>query len=518
MDLTAGASVGEGSGHQSHRRLLRLEGLAPQLLFAILVAINCIRLYRHAMWRDELQAFMLAAASSTPLELFANLKYEGHPGLWHLLLWVITRFTSDPIWMQVAHLLIALGIWALIWRASPFKPFEKLLLLLSYYLFWEYFVLSRNYALGVLLGFGFIALWVHRPEQRFWSFVLLGLLANTSVYAAIWSVGLAALFIFRNRTDWRALLPGAAIYLGLCVLAIATMFPAYDSSMHRPPNLGIGRLNIAVVVGAFVPLFKPFVHDALTFIGAPVKLANALGNPARLLTKFLEASPGWAAVVLTLPILACLSIVRDRWLSASYAIIFIGIMSFSEAWNFEGEPRHYGFLFIALIGVVWIWRARPGTSVSTVWLALLLVNAVGGLTTLSSELRPYSQSRQVANWLEQSQSGDDFVIGSRDSQVSAVAGYLGRPIYYLECECFGTFVKWSKTRISRLGEDEFLVRIARALKTQRKSTAIVIVHQPFDLAAEYPALNLAFERLERFSPAMSDETYVAYRVTKRGPD
>ena len=68
------------------------------------------------MWRDELQAFMLAAASQTPLDLFAKLKYgaEGHPGLWYLLLWLVTRFTTDPIWMQASQLLIAIAIWLLI--------------------------------------------------------------------------------------------------------------------------------------------------------------------------------------------------------------------------------------------------------------------------------------------------------------------------------------------------------------------------------------------------------------------
>ena len=135
------------------------------------------------MWRDELQAFMVAAASNTPLDLFAKLKYEGHPGLWHLLLWVITRFTTDPVAMQVLHLVIALGVWVLVWRLSPFRPVGKLLLLLSYYLFWEYFVVSRGYALGVLLGFGFVALQARRPEQRFSPWVLLGLLANTTVFA-----------------------------------------------------------------------------------------------------------------------------------------------------------------------------------------------------------------------------------------------------------------------------------------------------------------------------------------------
>lgn len=61
----------------------------PNLIFGLLIVFNTIRLFRHTMWRDELQAFMLAKASRTPLELFAKLQYEGHPGLWHLLLWVM---------------------------------------------------------------------------------------------------------------------------------------------------------------------------------------------------------------------------------------------------------------------------------------------------------------------------------------------------------------------------------------------------------------------------------------------
>ena len=166
----------------------RLRPRVPDLLFGLFVIVNTVRMFRHVMWRDEFQAFMLAAASSTPLDLFAKLKYEGHPGLWHLVLWVITRFTADPLWMQVAQLLIALGIWVLVWRVSPFTKIEKFLLVLSYYLFWEYFVVSRSYGLGVLLGFGFIALQTKRPEQRFWPWVLLGLLANTSVFGTIWSL------------------------------------------------------------------------------------------------------------------------------------------------------------------------------------------------------------------------------------------------------------------------------------------------------------------------------------------
>src|SRR5215469_18650132 len=43
-------------------------------------------LLHHEMWRDEIQDWLLARDSNSVPRLFANLKYEGHPGLWYLLL------------------------------------------------------------------------------------------------------------------------------------------------------------------------------------------------------------------------------------------------------------------------------------------------------------------------------------------------------------------------------------------------------------------------------------------------
>ena len=38
-------------------------------------------LSNHEMWRDEIQAWLLARDSTSVPNLFANLKYEGHPAL-----------------------------------------------------------------------------------------------------------------------------------------------------------------------------------------------------------------------------------------------------------------------------------------------------------------------------------------------------------------------------------------------------------------------------------------------------
>jgi hypothetical protein len=80
----------------------------------------------------------------------------------------------------------------------------------------------------VLLGFGFAALQARPPEQRFWPWVLLGLLANTAVFGTIWSFGLGLFYALRNRQEWRLILPGAAVYAALAALAVVTMLPAPD--------------------------------------------------------------------------------------------------------------------------------------------------------------------------------------------------------------------------------------------------------------------------------------------------
>src|SRR5262249_31231230 len=193
------------------------------------------------------------------------------------------------------------------------------------------------------------------------------------------------------------------------------------------------------VESAFFPFFSPFVEDA-DFTGRIV---------AKLST--LPESPAELSLFLVLPFLVCLSAVQDRLLVATYAATVIGILLFIRICNYEFEPRQHGFLFIALIGTVWMWRAFPGKPTSWVWIGLLAVNALGGLTTLSSELRPYSQSRNTAIWLEQNHLLDSFLIGSVKS--SSVAGYLRRPLYYLECECFDTYVIYSKP-IRRLDVEE----------------------------------------------------------------
>ena len=315
-------------------------------LFILLIVVNVIRTLRHAMWRDELQIFMLALYSSSPWSLLLKLKYEAHPGLWYMLVWVITRVTSDPMWMQVMHIGLAIGVWIIIYWWSPFSRLEKILLLLSYFLFWEYFVISRNYVLIALIAFAFIALRERRPRPEFILWLLLGLLANVHVFGAIWSMVLAAMLAMEGVRRRSVPIAGAAVYLILLVFAIATMVPAADfGPWAHDVRFSVSRLNadLTVPFGAFVPLRPDSIRDAVAFIAHPETASIPQfwnSNPTDDFVALTHADtdhPVRLALVFAVPIAACWLIARDPLLVLEFTLVYLGIVLFANIWDFPGS-------------------------------------------------------------------------------------------------------------------------------------------------------------------------------------
>ncbi len=488
--------------------------------FVLLLIVNAVRVFRHALYDDEVQAWLIARVSATPVALFHNLRYEGHPGLWHLLLWVITRFTADLTAMQALQLAIGAATWYLVYRCSPFSLAEKFLLLFSYFLFWEYFVMSRSYGLMALLGFGFVALRARWPERVVLPWLLLGLLANTVVFGAIWSMALAMFLglaqILPTRSLSRGTACGGAIYLACLALAIATMAPAPDGNFKTPiAQLDPARLAVVVdhfVSRAFVPISAELLrHPATAFSGA----WRDFWNPG---LDLITGLPGIIVVWMALIVAARAAgsvMNRDRTLAViepigAVIVTFIGALIFSYVWQI-GNSRHSGVLFLAVVGAAWLLRARQNGRAPRWWITLLVVNALGGLITLQSELRPFSEARATAQWLAQNGLDRAFLMAADDPQVS-IAGYLDRPIYDLGCQCSRRFIEWTAQRQADLTPATIEQRIIRAL--DRSSDAgdnILILTTPFAPSAAAP---FTAPLLQAFTGAALDhETFYVYRVT-----
>src|SRR5258707_14263361 len=102
-----GASSGPGAicRHKPfHNRKAWLATMAFHIFFLMLIVVNVVRTLRHPMWRDEMGTFQIATASASLWELLSKLQYTTHPGLWYSLVWLATRFTSDPTSMAIMHI------------------------------------------------------------------------------------------------------------------------------------------------------------------------------------------------------------------------------------------------------------------------------------------------------------------------------------------------------------------------------------------------------------------------------
>jgi hypothetical protein len=173
-------------------------------------------------------------------------------------------------------------------------------------------------------------------------------------------------------------------------------------------------------------------------------------------------------------------------------------------------------VFLALIASAWSARCRHPSSILSSWLfvGILILNACGGALSIASELKPFSEGYNAVAWLKRNDLADAFLIGWRDSPTSTVAGYLGRPTYYLECQCSGTFIVWNGKRKHLLSSAEFGRRLSEAVTVAGPRNTILISSrqiQAEDLNTEGPTLSVTL--LRSFTDAVVDENYWIYRVS-----
>ena len=160
------------------------------VVFAAYVVVLILGLYHHEMWRDEYEEYLQARDAEGFLGI-GNIMNQGHAMLWQSCLWIITRFTHNPVAMKLFHGLIAATFAFVLIFKSPFKLWQSGLVLLSYFLVFEYAVISRCYAFGVLFFMLFAAKFTKNQRLDLTTGLILFFLANTSIYAMMLTAVLA---------------------------------------------------------------------------------------------------------------------------------------------------------------------------------------------------------------------------------------------------------------------------------------------------------------------------------------
>jgi hypothetical protein len=493
---------------------------SPQIIIIIYTILGLIGILNHAMWRDEMNAWLIVRDANSFSELMANIHYDrGHPGLWHFLLAILKNLVNNPIIMQLFHWILAVIILILFWQFSPFTHLQKFLFSFGFFPFYEYLLISRNYSLGILFLFAFCTLFNTRKQTYLILALLLGLMANTNIYIFFISAALGLMLtlelffdvkqrqIYLNKNKLYDLLLSLIIVIICYSFAIYIITPPPDA----PPD----------ILGEYILGFDlPYLFKAIGKIFSGYTLI--IPNSKRILDLTVCAIIGIFIIIINL----CKLWEKPLPL-VFYLFAHLEILIFTYFKYMNSSFRHFGHCYFIMLAAIWLANFYQETKplISFNWIkigkkwhkklfiTILFVQLLGGIYGYPRDLIiPFSAAKETANYIKNNQLDQEFIVASRDVNMASISGYLNRKLYYPELQDMGGAFLFLKPGRNDVDHSEVLRQVNSIFQTQENLTQIILIlHQ--ELTINEPELNIT--HLKTFDNSFtSDEVYYLYQINR----
>ncbi|QWR78262.1 hypothetical protein [Candidatus Magnetomonas plexicatena] len=484
--------------HSKIKEILKKPDTALYIAIGVYFVITLINLLNHVMWRDELGPWAIAHDSSSLSELFYNYRYEGHPRLWVLIVYLLTKLNNNMAAMQMVHLCFATATAFVLLKFSPFKKWQRIFLIFGYFTFYEYAVISRNYSMGVLLFF--IIAYMMRPAEGRRNYILLSvvlfIMCQTNAYAAVVAIAFALTLCFefimykqKGTNTWLIFVLSAFIFISGLIFSIYQMVPPPDSQYLKKPEFLTGDpLNdfmrilaqISIIYNVYFPI--PMFRDA--FWG---------GNIIGYISENVYVLFFSRVVVGTIFLFITFFMVIRRPVAAFFFIAGnAALMAFSDV-VYGSLIRHRGHLFMVFICSMWLsYYYKPVSFKSdflnrfcqffeekrSAWLnffiAIHLFTAITAITI--SAIYPFTDAKDTADFIKANKLDLLPIAADLDYQTTSVAVYLGKSLFYPITERYGMYVISNNKRLY-IDKDGVLKEIEKFMKFNKRNVLLVLNYQ-----------------------------------------
>jgi hypothetical protein len=411
------------------------------LVFVLYVVLAAIAMFRHEMWPDELHCWNIAKGSGSLANLIHNNRFEGHPPAWIALLWIISKFTSSPAYMQVAQLCIAVATVYLILFRSPFPTWTKILLPFGYYFLFEYGIISRNYGLGVL--FALLICLIIKKEfsgKLLVYYTLLFLMSNVHLLSLLLAGSLHLYFLLwlkERRKGWRVIIMHALIAL---IVFLPSMW-YISAPSGSGPTVAIllsktAMSQVAIAAQAPVRSYLPIpawwkyhfwntqvlleLKDTYRFLKFVVPLCSLL-------------LMGWVCYLLKSNRKSLLLFIANMLANVMVGVVF----------SLHTE-RYSGYMFIGFVIAWYLYcsEIRPSSNKNWMVNTLLIVQMIAGIFAVSKDIAfPFSQSQKVADIMQDMPANARVVTDYR--ALNQTITYCKKPLYCIDMEQTLRFILWN---------------------------------------------------------------------------
>lgn len=345
-----------------NERVEKIHGKIPEYFAAACYGIlHLVLAVFHEPWCDEGTAWQIARCASVKELLLEVPHYEGHPPLWHL---VLSLFAKSGMPYELSLTVVSLFFTGtaviLILKYAPFPRLLKLLLPFTYFLFYQYSVLSRPYCM-MFLAFVLLAVNYSKRNEKPGRYVLLLLfLSLTSAYGIVIAGGIAFCWLLelwdkRKLTDFLKNFRKDKRIWWLFFLLVCALILIIEIIPREDTVATSHLVNYEKTTG----IIKRLLYGLFGMIG-DVFITNNFG--AYAYGALCDIAMGWGELSCSILIgmILLIGIVYTAWKTRSTALVLIpyGMFTIFSSVVYI-YPHHMGIiLFIVLF---WFWTImEPG--------------------------------------------------------------------------------------------------------------------------------------------------------------
>jgi hypothetical protein len=448
---------------------------------AAYAALLIVLALKHEMWRDEVRALSVATKWSWTT-MFAELQHEGHPSLWYILLRAGFALTHSTLVLPVIAIVVALIAAYLILKHAPFPLWLRLLAVFGVFLGYELSISPRNYGIGVMLMVVACLAYGSRARRPIVLGIVLALLANTSVHAAIATLVLIFFWLtdlFDDETREDLLSPGGIVALGIAIAGVVVSYITARPTPDMAWALSLSSLDYGKALRSVLsdPGKSLLGYRDANIAGTeefPWRLTGIDGRVAARI--IVDLSLAWLAWSL-----------RRSW--RALAALVLAVLGFAFVFRvaYTAGLRHEGLVLFLILSVCWLAVIRERhdkTTSKRVAFGLLPLFALQSLAlpiVVQRTIRyPESSSKAFAGFIRSNPAYRDAILMAEpDYMMEALPYYVGNPVFMPRQREFSPrvyFDKGARRRLNlSLGE---LTATADSVACTKKKRVLLAIQYP----------------------------------------
>ena len=424
-------------------KILSRKDLSLWIAFAIYAIITGSLSWRHTMWRDELQLWLVGFKSSSFSDLIVNSSHDIHPMGYFIFTWIISHVSPNPEILKLTNWLLSLCMGWTVLFGLKLKNYLGILFIFGFIPLIGYSHIAEQYMLCTVLYLLLVKLYIGN-QDKFYFYLVASVLANIHMLFFLASVSLiigytiksinSATTIRKFVTSNRRVFCWNIMYVSASIFAISRISSSVSSSKISSSLslIHVTKRALLVLAQACFPFFE---------FATGVNTQQLVAFPIIILS---------STIFLYLFYCALKQKITDGlpFVLSNFVLLLGMSVGYSSYW------WHFGVLYLCIFGsIVGLTNATSTnltnnhrlTAVTRILLLSQIIALFIGPRINLWERQPYSNAEKTAAYLKQNCDSSCTIIMDYHSTGASISGYLnGRDIFYVNINQFGSFTEWNR--------------------------------------------------------------------------